>query len=102
MGMQNWNERHFVPENFLIFGIFIEKITIYYKNSVLYSYPTPPTPPPPPILFRVCSGTHSSLIFWDISHIPEDTFPAKKNNVHNFIKIGSKKTESVHLKQVFA
>ena len=27
-------KRHFVRENFLIFGIFIEKITIYYENHV--------------------------------------------------------------------
>ena len=24
--------KHFVPENLLVFGIFIEKITIYYEN----------------------------------------------------------------------
>ena len=26
--------RHFVRENFLIFGIFLEKITIHYENHV--------------------------------------------------------------------
>ena len=26
--------RHFVRENFLIFGIFIEKIKIYYENHI--------------------------------------------------------------------
>ena len=44
------NERHFIRENFLIFGIFIEKVTIYYENHVysavtLYLSPIPFGPP---------------------------------------------------------
>ena len=56
------NERHFVCENFLIFGIFIEKITINYENHVncqvtLHLAPQSPLGRP---LGWVLLGTHLS------------------------------------------
>ena len=51
--------RHFVRENFLIFKIFIDKITINYKIHVkLSSFPTPPPSPLGCPLGWVLLGTH--------------------------------------------
>ena len=55
------NKRHFVCENVLIFGIFIEKITINYENHV--NYPVTLHLPPSPLghpLGWVLLGTHLS------------------------------------------
>ena len=55
------NKRHFVCENILIFGIFIEKITINYENHVSCPVPLYLPPPPSPLgrpLAWVLLGTH--------------------------------------------
>ena len=59
-------KRHFVHENYLIFGIFIEKIKIYYENYI-YSAVTLLLSPFP----------LGSPLVW-IFHIPEDTFSKQK------------------------
>ena len=56
------NKRHFVHENFLIFGLFIEKITINYENHVncpVTLHLSPPFPFGRPLGW-VLLGTHLS------------------------------------------
>ena len=63
------NKRHFVRENFFIFGIFIEKITIYYENHV-YSAQMQLPYTSPPIAFglpiRVASVRDTSFTYLTI------------------------------------
>ena len=71
------NKRHFVCENFLIFGIFIEKITINYENHV--NCPVTLHLPPSALgrpLGWVLLGTH----LWHTSGYFFNTKNKKNNN----------------------